>query len=1076
MKKSLKKTCTIALAVATTATVAGGVGGAVKLINGNYSKTYEAYADNVDGVMSISNYKKTVNLFDTFTMPTAKLDGQDITEYTVKTPSKKTLTQADITDNKFVVDEIGTYTITYTTDNYQGEVTFKSVASKYTISFVENTERIMPKKVGTNHDKQICVPDYKVTDKDGNDITATTNVDITVTAPNITDKFTVNNERGWINFGNTLLTAGTYVVTYRATDANGNFIAQKQTEFKVVEGDAYTTNKLELSYTAEKPESINVGKTVTLPGVTATIDKESTSVYYTVEVYKNGTEKVNADTEVNGTKVLLRNENGAYEFTANEIANQYTVKYTVVDALGNEAKTEFVIDNVIDNLKPTPIVVDAYDTENVAGLENKDYILASNFDPSKKILINAYYGDDLGTFAYADYKFKREIQNASYEVIYSEEVDANKNLIFNLPANSQLQANEKLAVDENGDAITLEDGTYYVYYTVTDKSGNSSTVHYKFVVDTDYSDGKFAGETIKPEVSFNDTFYASVDKGEKIEFNVPTFSDNKDERLYSEVNYVYLDANEEIIGEATILELDNGKYVIDTNAAPLTAAKVKITALARNDSGEETKKSQLITILSELTGTVAPTVENVADYEANVEQGEMIELPMITFSDDVPDTLNADVTIKCDNNGTVVDYVAENSTTIRSGDNVFYKGGRFVAATPGEYTVSIKATDAAGNVVIKFLNYTVTSPVIAGELRFDNIGLTDKTIELGESFKLPEAKIIGDNANQYNYYVRQVSGPTGALINNDKFTPSKIGEYELEYVMYTGNPLEYNGEEETIKFKVTVEDTTKPEIYVNWKSDKIRHVGAEEDVEGAIEVAYEKGVRIMLPGFSADDMSGIDETKSVITIKNSANSTTTTIKYSEMNDELEKGADGKFYYNFAKDAEYTITYTAYDLQGNSTSESFVIKVGDLDAPVLVVSDNVVKSKYSIGDEINIDLTNDTKNYFTITGGDTKAKVENIKVVLTCNDVEVDNLSKISGKYRFTLDKAGSYALKFTVTDKAGNVSEEQVKNFEIAEKAESSVSTTQVVGTVLIVLSVVVLGGVVVYFIISKRKMDKLYK
>ena len=72
-------------------------------------------------------------------------------------------------------------------------------------------------------------------------------------------------------------------------------------------------------------------------------------------------------------------------------------------------------------------------------------------------------------------------------------------------------------------------------------------------------------------------------------------------------------------------------------------------------------------------------------------------------------------------------------------------------------------------------------------------------------------------------------------------------------------------------------------------------------------------------------------------------------------------------------------------------------------------------------------------------------------------------------------EAGEYELRFSVKDDAG-IETTQTKTFTISAEAGSTMTTTEAVGTILIVISVVVLAGVVVYFIVSKRKMDKLYR
>ena len=778
---------------------------------------------------------------------------------------------------------------------------------------------------------------------------------------------------------------------------------------------------------------------------------------------------------------MLTFEDGAYKFTANEIVNYYTVKYVVTSALGEKtARAEFVIDTVEDSLKPTPIVVEAYDKDNaeeVKALKNVDYKLASNFDSNKEIKILPMFAEDLATFNFADYKFKREIRNSSYDVIYKDETNANKNIIFNFKGDEAAEAaltDAIVAKDDDGENITLKDGTYYVYYTATDKSGNENTVNYKFVVKANF-DGKDAeDQEIKPVVTYNDQFFASVDRGEEISFGKVTFSDDNDARLETKVYYRYFNGTT-ALDEDVVLELnDSNKYVIDTAVAPETATKVVVYAWARNDSGFETVEEKEIEINSVVTGTEATIVSEVASngtVNKDLVVGAKIELPTITFWDDVVRTLDAEVSITCKNGDETIKYEAQDALAIRSeaAGTYTYANAWFKAATAGKYTVAIKATDAAGNVAVQFIEYDVVDATYVGALRFTNIGLTEKEIELGDAFKLPAATIAGANNADYAYEVRCVAGPTGYKLNNDRFQPTKVGEYTLQYVMYKKADLTVV-ESETVEVKVTVKDTTNPEIYVNWQSSIIN----DEEVVGEILGAYEKGTKILIPVFSAQDLSGIDANKSMITITNTSTSSTRTIKFADMAAEYAEKENGDLYYTFSRDGEYTITYTVYDKQGNTAKKSFTIKVGDLDAPEFDVKDSVIASKYNLGDKLTLNINEDAGNIIFKDDADADLK-EDIKVVLKVNGSEVKNTETESGVYSFDLDKAGSYELTFTVKDAAGNKSE-VVKTFEIAEKGGSAMTQTEVIGTVLIVLSVAVLAGVIVYFVISKRKMDKLYK
>lgn len=1102
MKKSLKKTAAVVLAVATTAGVAGTTTATLNSVYGdtNVKNVAQASVDPVNyNTLQIENsnkYKKTVKLNDTFEVPSAKVydatGAEHQATFVVKTPNGD-----KITASSFKVEEIGTYTIEYTYDKYVGELTFVSEATTYTVSLVNNNANILPSKVaikdkdGNPFKGSFNVPECKVVNEDGDVVEAV--VDITLQTPSYATHNLSTSKV--VNFETINIQEGFYIITYKAYEkleggAKGEYLGETTTEFNAVSEKYYDNeHELKLSFSSEKPSSVNVGKTVKLPAITAKANNENVPVYYTVEVFKNGAETPIASTaKVNNTDtfIITKNEDGIYEFTADEVGVYYRVVYTVRDAFGelNEQTTGFNIETVEDTIAPTPIVVDAYNkdsAEELKELKNKDYALKTTFG-AEPIIIKAIYAEDLGTFNYSDFTFERKIESSTREEIYksTELADASKEIVFN-DGVTAYDTSKYIVVDPT--ETTLKDGYYYVYYTVTDAHGNKNSVKYKITIDSnhDWIDGS---NEIKPTVEFNDTFYSSIELGEKVEFGTITASDKYDERLKTVVSYKY-DVFDQV---PTVLELnDNNKYVIDTSKAPAGATKLTIIATAENDGGKITIVTKEIALKSPDYGVAMPTIVSVGEDTNSYTyvQGSRIEIPKVVFKDETTedgtgvDALNASVTIKCtDANGFVTNYTAQDIVSIKASDYLYVSNANFTAATVGTYQIAVKALDAAGNTVIKFFEYTVTDASYTGSLRFKDIGLTDTTLELGSTYKLLTATIQGANAEQYGYYVTCKTAAGAYELNKNEFKPSAIGEYKLQYVMYKLDDIEEIVEDETVEFTIKVEDTKGPSINVNWATKVLND--EDKAVAENILPAYPKGTKILIPTFSASDISGIDMEKSTITI--SSNKTARTIEMSKMLEEYKKGEDdhsGLMYYTFSNNAEYTITYTAYDKQGNYASVSKTIKIGDLVAPTLIVDDKIANEKYNLNDRLTIDLE-DALNYIEVADNtDTetdKISKNDITVKLYVNNTEVKkNSASTTTKYIFDLTEAGEYELVFSLKDDAGNETT-QSKTFTISAESGSTMTSTEVVGTILIVVSVVVLAGVVVYFIVSKKKMDKLYK
>ena len=1108
MKKTTKRTAAAILAVATTAGMAGTTSlSLTKKIDSNVNKNVVRADVATAGrnTLEISKYNKNIKLYDEFTMPTAKLvdnsgNTTTLTEYTVTTPSGGTFTQEKVSDGKFVVDQIGTYTISYTKDGYKGEVTFNVETSTYNVDLVENDSNILPKKLsikkddGTAFTGEFNVPSYKVTDTDGNEVDAI--VDIKVVKPDYSVLDISESKKITFNESNPI-EVGYYIITYTAYKNNngvkGEYLGKTKTEFNAVSSESYN-NKYDLTlvYGSEKPSSVNVGKTINLPVISAKNGTEVVPVYYTVKVFKNGSSTPISDTAVVGntdTKVITKNDKGIYEFTADQVGVYYRVEYTVKDALGNEKTTEFNIDTVEDTIDPTVLVVDAYsqeDANNLVKMENKDYDLKSIFG-SEDVVIKAIYAEDLATFNYSDYKFERRIETSSRELIYKNDnfEDARKNIVFN--HNGEELDSEKNVVIAPA-TTSLKDGVYYVYYTVTDANNRKTTVSYKFTVDKDFDWLDNDGLTeIKPTVKFNDTFYSSIELGEKIEFGSITASDDKDSRLKTKVYYKYTVDGAEL--EENVLELnDSNKYVIDTSTAPAGATKVTIYAEAWNDGGKQGIATQTIELKSQVLGTSVPTVYDVESYTNTCEQNTKITIPTIKFQDgeDGVASLNTEISVKCTTaDDKVIEYTVQDLALIKVGDYLICSNANFIAATAGKYQVAVKVTDAAGNVVIKFLDYTVTDASHTGSLRFANMGVKDTELEVGAKYMFQPATIVGNDADLYDYYVKTIKTAGRFDFSNDVFVPYAEGEYKFAYVMYEkANPTN-TIDSETYEFTITVKDTTGPQIHYEWKTERLQRGGSDIVEENSQEITeYPVGTKLLLPKFSISDNSGeIDREKSTITITSSKGGSRV-IKYSEMDEKYETGktgdSDRTMYYEFKYNGEYTIKFTAYDKAGNSTTKTETIKIGDLVSPTLVVSDEIVNSTYKSGSILSIDLADDTKNYITAFDNipDTVSK-EDVRITLYLNGTQIKNSNEDSDtkytKYIFNLTDAGEYELRFTVKDDAG-LETTVTKTFTVQDKGTSKMTSTEVVGTILIVVSVVVLAGVVVYFIISKRKMDKLYK
>ena len=115
--------------------------------------------------------------------------------------------------------------------------------------------------------------------------------------------------------------------------------------------------------------------------------------------------------------------------------------------------------------------------------------------------------------------------------------------------------------------------------------------------------------------------------------------------------------------------------------------------------------------------------------------------------------------------------------------------------------------------------------------------------------------------------------------------------------------------------------------------------------------------------------------------------------------------------------------------------------------------------YDLGLKIT-DITDGATSGQAISWSDLKYEVTGDSSVLK-QDSEDENLYLISGK--------GTFTIKLSIEDNNGNPAVEQIV-FKVVDEADIEEENDTVVGVVLIVISLVVLAGVILYFMLTGKK------
>ncbi len=268
-------------------------------------------------------------------------------------------------------------------------------------------------------------------------------------------------------------------------------------------------------------------------------------------------------------------------------------------------------------------------------------------------------------------------------------------------------------------------------------------------------------------------------------------------------------------------------------------------------------------------------------------------------------------------------------------------------------------------------------------------------------------------------------------------------------------------------YYITVQDTQGPVI---------KNYDYGSQIISADQLSGE-GYKLEIQGIEATDASGINLDRSSISVTTSYKSEgeTHTSYDSLEGDELLNGKTK----TITRNGTITINYTVYDNNGNSSTKEVVIKAGDVTDPRITIvnidEEDYIKDTYSLSDfKDNLFKVDLTKLSFSDDSTDDSSRLtvsysfSNDET--TDEDIEAEYQTDEEIAYEIT--ETGTYTFTVTVTDESGNFTPREF-TFTVTDEEVDPTLTYQIIGTVLIVISVLVLAGVIIYFVVSKVKLDK---
>ena len=977
---------------------------------------------------SVANVQTEYEVGDTVTF-----NNSDGAIAVVKDPQNSSV---EVIDDSFVASMAGTYVVTFTNGNSTtGKIYINVTSETASFNFDTNSEKVMPTTIATG--TVVDFPNPEILDEDGEvieDATAT----ITLKKASSLSYEILADDGDYKSY--TFATSGKYELKYTYSAAGYSTI--KKTYMITVKDD-YEDN-VDLTYTTDSsiPTSLVQGVETTLPGVTG---KDANNSSATVNVY------VDILVEHIGTTTTIMDVED-YTFTPT-LAGTYRITYTVTDFYGNVAETTYsLIKNVSDTKAPVVQIVENYTVEeNGTVLEATvdNLIDATDLIPTKvatgaTISIPAIYASD-NVVAFEDLNIRRLIKKGTGSTTNLDD--------------KTISGQEDNKVNESIEYTFDEAGTYTVIYKASDDDNTSSESLYSYsiVVEDGFSDSIAPTVTVKDFIKNTDsaTIY-SVEPSQEIRISIPSVVDYVDpsDASNSDVNdtsptlMVYMQV-EGSFNDPIELALDEDEEYYEAVVPADATGRLAIIYVAKDDSGNEgsgesANLTKYINII-DTNDSVIPEFELLGTNSYTADQGQEYTMPTVELSDAGENDLTVGVIITL--SGNEIDATEVKNLVVYDGVNEVSRAScnvKFVPNKAGIYYVNYVAIDAGGNIIVYTLNVTVESvstPIV-------RVLCDSYTMELGEAY-IPDAVVY-------------VDGSVVTTAEIQKTITGDINKVGTVTIVYVGIVNGISSEERTIT--LTIKDSTAPVIILEEEPDQhydLIYVDDEDE-----DLGFEA---ITIPGFTATDSGS------------KVNYETLKIVVTDSDDEeveSQEGSGTEMSFVPTTDGKYTITYTVSDNAGNESTETRTISVGDIIEPEIeVVNLDDIKTSVSLGSdgEYVLNLYATDANVIITDNGETLDNDDYLSIVVTDssgNTISVDD----DEDYIWTLDTADTYTVTYYATDIAGNVNSDTVLTITVSADDNTGATVSEVLGVVLLVISIIVLLGVIWYFVKPAPKSKKTKK
>lgn len=874
-------------------------------------------------------------------------------------------------------------------------------------------------------------------------------------------------------------TVGTYKVMYNYKYSATNETISKSYNFRVADATQFDPTKIELkinSWTNGSLDSISLSvgeeKTLPTPVVINTQDNEEIATYNTIKVeYYNE----NASTQTKWETIAEAIDD--YNFTPTKVGN-YRFTYTCTDFYGNEV-TRFVNDVAATLSSSTlglKLSATAYNPEDVSfdkeafyeATEDAEYMIPTYVVKGTTVTFPA-----MAVKSYGDYElnYTLTIANTTPDHYY-----------------------------ELNDYEFSKTGTFTVTYQIAYKDHPNQRVTKSYEIEVLSADiakelkGSLTG--LPNSAKAGSTINFGITSSDKFNDDTSTYNGKTaDQHLKTEVTATLNAANIDVVKN------DDGTYSVSLPTDAANDADLVVALKLTDSFGQTFTTDKTIKVYNYSTDVTAPTFDagllgvinaKTAAQLTFARGTEVSVLPLAAT--DAQSRVTIDVLVKNNNNTILKKSVFAVNSAAPYSAAIQEDQFKFTLGNTGIYTITYVATDENNNQSIFTYNILsqsdATPRVTLKTISSTNIG---QTVELGDA-----VTVTLDGAT-VDYNTVLVTDPTVdetnivTYINNNGIATNTVlicldGDFErgdtLTSIVVKGDVAlkvwAYGDNADPDKRinvnvyregNIVATDTTKPQFNIGGDYGSANRTIALDETTGEAEVqlGWFEDVNDAALGYEG---SGVKSMTITATYESDSDPVFTITKSPTDDVDLD---DLKF--TATKNGKINIVYTVADYSNNEASTTLVYSMGDCIPPTVTIGDQDVTQTIKIKSGEKGTFTLDLEKLVATDGEEPypygKSGITwNIK--LTKDGVAVDASDTTTTTKTWSELDAGNYILTITATDTAGNVSYPINNTFKVEAQGSTKVTSTTVWGTILIILALVILAGVIFFFVRPTKGKVKL--